>query len=136
MLAHKSYVGAPPVVGTGLIILVSFVPLVAFAPMLANGLSVGMLAGYTIYMCVHYACHFWAATPSGYLHRVRLHHAIHHYRDDAGNFGVTTSFWDRVFRTRIERSTEEPAEALNSAEPGKHRQRMLRLVGELFGVLA
>ena len=101
----QAYVGAPPTVGTGLIFLISFAPLAAFAPILANGLSVGMLAGYTIYMYVHYACHFWTPAPGGYLYRVRLHHAVHHYRDDGGNFGVTTSFWDRVFRTRIERST-------------------------------
>jgi len=35
-----------------------------------------------------------------------LHHAVHHYRDDEGNFGVTTSFWDRVFGTRIVRVTD------------------------------
>jgi Fatty acid hydroxylase superfamily len=64
----------------------------------------GMLMG-TIYVIVHHACHFWAPAPGGYLYRVRLHHAVHYYRDDNGIFGVTTSFWDRVLGTRIQPST-------------------------------
>jgi sterol desaturase/sphingolipid hydroxylase (fatty acid hydroxylase superfamily) len=102
----QAYVGAPPLVGTGAVFLVSFVPLVPFAPNIANGLAVGMLTGYTIYMCVHYACHFWTPMPGSYLYRVRLRHAVHHYRDDGGNFGVTTSFWDRVFGTCIARAAD------------------------------
>jgi sterol desaturase/sphingolipid hydroxylase (fatty acid hydroxylase superfamily) len=101
----RAYVGAPPMVGTSVVFVVSFVPLATFSPVLTNAVSVGMLMGYTIYMIVHHACHFWAPTPGGYLYRVRLHHAVHHYRDDNGNFGVTTSFWDRVFGTRIQPST-------------------------------
>jgi sterol desaturase/sphingolipid hydroxylase (fatty acid hydroxylase superfamily) len=101
----RAYVGAPPMVGTSVVFLVSFVPLVAFSPVIANAVSVGMLMGYTIYMIVHHACHFWTPTTRGYLYRARLHHAVHHYRDDNGNFGVITSFWDRVFGTRIQPST-------------------------------
>ena len=95
----RAYVGAPPMVRTAAVFLISFVPLVAISPILANAISVGMLAGYTVYMIVHHACHCWTPMPRGYLHRVRLHHAVHHYRDDNGNFGVTTSFWDRVLGT-------------------------------------
>jgi sterol desaturase/sphingolipid hydroxylase (fatty acid hydroxylase superfamily) len=102
----QAYVGAPPVVGTGLVFLFSFTPLVAFAPDLANGLTVGMLCGYAVYMSVHHACHFWTPTPAGYLYRIRLHHAVHHYRDDGGNFGVTSSVWDRVFGTRVARAVD------------------------------
>jgi sterol desaturase/sphingolipid hydroxylase (fatty acid hydroxylase superfamily) len=102
----QAYVGAPPGIGTGLIFLVSFAPLVEIAPALANGLTVGILSGYTIYMWVHHACHFWTAAPGGYLYRVRLQHAVHHYRNDGGNFGVTTAFWDRVFATRVERAID------------------------------
>jgi sterol desaturase/sphingolipid hydroxylase (fatty acid hydroxylase superfamily) len=100
----QAYVGAPPGVGSGLIFLLSFAPLVELAPALANGLTVGILSGYTIYMWVHHACHFWTPAPGGYLYRVRLQHAVHHYRDHEGNFGVTTAFWDRVFATRVERA--------------------------------
>jgi len=100
----RVYVGAPPMIGTSLVFLVSFVPLATYSIVLANAVCVGMLMGYTIYMTVHHACHFWMLTPGGYLYRARLHHAAHHYRNDDGNFGVTTSFWDRVFGTRIQPS--------------------------------
>ena len=97
----RAYVGAPPMLGTILVFLVAFVPLAPFSPIFADGLSVGMLMGYTGYLIVHYACHFWTAKPGGYLYRARLHHAAHHHRDSMGNFGVTTSIWDRAFGTLL-----------------------------------
>ena len=100
----RAYVGAPPMVGTGIVFLVSFLPLAAFSTVLASAISVGMLAGYSVYMIVHHACHFWTPGSRGYLRRARLHHAVHHYRDGNGNFGVSTSFWDVVFGTRIQPS--------------------------------
>ena len=100
----RAYIGAPPMLATGIVFLGSYAPFEAVAPIFANGLSVGMLAGYAVYALVHHACHFWMPAPGGYLYRIRLHHAAHHYSHDEGNFGVTTSFWDRVFGTRIQRS--------------------------------
>jgi sterol desaturase/sphingolipid hydroxylase (fatty acid hydroxylase superfamily) len=100
----RAYVGAPPMLGTSIVFLVSFLPLAAFSPVLASAISVGMLAGYSVYMIVHHACHFWTPASRGYLRRVRLHHAVHHFRDGNGNFGVSTSFWDDVFGTRIQPS--------------------------------
>jgi sterol desaturase/sphingolipid hydroxylase (fatty acid hydroxylase superfamily) len=110
----RAYVGAPPLVGTGIVFLVSFVPLAAFAVPLAIGLSAGMLAGYAVYMLVHHAIHFRTPRPGGYLYRARLHHAVHHYRDDNGNFGVSTAFWDRVFSTLI-----QPASAASPVAVGE-----------------
>ena len=97
----RAYVGAPPLVGTSLVFAVSFVPLAVYSGVLANAITVGMLLGYTTYMTVHHACHHWTLRPSAYLYRARLHHAVHHYKSEHGNFGVTTSFWDRVFGTRL-----------------------------------
>ena len=102
----QAYIGAPPLLGTIVVFLISFVPVATLAPALAIGLSVGMLRGYTVYLLVHHAIHIRTPTPGTYLYRARLHHAVHHYRDDEGNFGVTTSFWDRVFGTRIVRVTD------------------------------
>src|SRR5215510_15334678 len=102
----RAYVGAPPLLGTFLVFLASFVPFAMVAPIIANGVSVGMLAGYTLYMFIHYAIHFWEPPSGSLLYRARLRHAMHHYRDNGGNFGVSTSFWDRVFGTRIQRMME------------------------------
>lgn len=98
----KLYVGAPPFIGTGIVFLASFLPLAAFSVLLASAASVGMLVGYAGYMIVHHACHHWTLTPGSYLYRARLRHSGHHYRSQDGNFGVTTSFWDRAMRTRVE----------------------------------
>ncbi len=105
----RAYVGAPPGMGTSLIFLVAFLPMSELAPTLANGITVGMLAGYTTYQLVHHACHFSAPGRLGYLQRLRVHHAVHHYHPEAGNFGVTTPFWDRVFGTQIKRRTKAPS---------------------------
>jgi sterol desaturase/sphingolipid hydroxylase (fatty acid hydroxylase superfamily) len=100
----RAYIGAPPTLATAIVFLGSFVPLAAVAPVFANGLSAGMLIGYAAYALAHHAFHFWTPTPGGYLYRMRLHHAAHHYHNNEGNFGVTTSFWDWLFGTRIQRS--------------------------------
>jgi sterol desaturase/sphingolipid hydroxylase (fatty acid hydroxylase superfamily) len=110
--AHpRAYVGAPPLLGTGMVFLASFIPASVYSVLLANALSTGMLAGYTGYMIVHHACHHWTPASRGFLYRARLRHVAHHYRSDDGNFGVTTSFWDRVFGTHIRART--PAEKRN-----------------------
>jgi sterol desaturase/sphingolipid hydroxylase (fatty acid hydroxylase superfamily) len=97
----QAYIGAPPGLSTVTAFLISFAPLAPFAPIYASGESVGMLIGCTFYTLVHYACHAWAPAPGTYMYRARLHHAAHHYRDSDGNFGVTTSLWDRLFGTHI-----------------------------------
>jgi len=102
----NAYIGTPPLLGASVVFLISFVPVATFTPALATGLSVGMLTGYTVYLLVHHLIHFRTPTPGTLLYRARLHHSVHHYRDDEGNFGVTTSFWDRVFGTRIVRVTD------------------------------
>jgi sterol desaturase/sphingolipid hydroxylase (fatty acid hydroxylase superfamily) len=33
----------------------------------------------------------------------------HHYQSTPGNYGVTTSFWDWVFSTKLERRRRHPA---------------------------
>jgi sterol desaturase/sphingolipid hydroxylase (fatty acid hydroxylase superfamily) len=70
---------------------------------IAAGMTSGMICGYLWYVLVHYASHHWQPRPGSYLYRVRLRHARHHYSHDEGNFGVTVEFWDRVFRTELER---------------------------------
>ena len=37
----------------------------------------------------------------GYLGLLKRRHALHHHLDDHGNFGVTSGFWDHVFRTNL-----------------------------------
>jgi sterol desaturase/sphingolipid hydroxylase (fatty acid hydroxylase superfamily) len=97
----QAYVGAPPLLGTGMLFLMSFFPASTYSDVLASALSAGMLAGYACYMMVHHACHHWMPVPGSFLYRARLRHVAHHYRREDGNFGVTTSVWDHAFRTHI-----------------------------------
>jgi len=114
----RAYVGAPPLLGTGMIFLTSFFPASAYSVVLASALSAGMLAGYTCYMIVHHACHHWMPAPGNFLYRARLRHVAHHFKSDDGNFGVTTSFWDHVFRTHIKPLTRLPSGQLGSLRTG------------------
>ena len=93
------YIGAPPIIGTGLIVLVTFAPFVMHAPLVGGGLTVGMLGGYAAYMVIHHACHFWKPVPGTYLYQAWLQHAAHHFHHGGANFGVTTAFWDHAFGT-------------------------------------
>lgn len=58
----------------------------------------GVMIGYFGYEYVHAACHL-SPMRGRFLSRIKRFHAIHHYRDETINFGVTTSMWDYVFRT-------------------------------------
>jgi dihydroceramide fatty acyl 2-hydroxylase len=58
----------------------------------------GILAGFAAYEVLHYRMHF--RTPICRAEaRMRTRHLIHHYCAPALCFGVTTTLWDRVFRT-------------------------------------
>ena len=98
----SAYIGAPPLVGIVLIFFVIYFPANSVSPTIASGLTSGMLLGYMGYQLVHHATHFWKPATGSYLYRARLHHSGHHYHQPIGNFGVTTAFWDKVFRTLVD----------------------------------
>jgi sterol desaturase/sphingolipid hydroxylase (fatty acid hydroxylase superfamily) len=66
---------------------------------IASGLTSGLAAGYLWYVTVHHAVHHWRTQPGSYLHAVKRWHAKHHHATYPCHFGVTTIFWDLVFKT-------------------------------------
>ena len=42
--------------------------------------------------------------PGSFLYRWKHDHALHHFRADEGNFGVTSLAWDYVFGTALTRT--------------------------------
>lgn len=60
----------------------------------------GFLWGYLTYMNIHFMVH--RIPPSKHFTFWWRHHQIHHFQQHDRAFGVTTSFWDRVFRTMPE----------------------------------
>ncbi len=99
--APKDYVGAPPVIGILLILAIFYLPLVSTSAIAASGVTAGVLAGYACYMTIHHAAHYWKPSQSSPLYAICRHHALHHYRSEEGNFGITTTFWDHAFGTAI-----------------------------------
>lgn len=57
----------------------------------------GLVLGYLTYSGLHYAIHVYKAPKA--LQFLWTHHLLHHYQQPERAFGVTTRFWDKVFRT-------------------------------------
>jgi len=57
----------------------------------------GFEIGYLIYSLMHYFMHTKVKLP--FMYFMSFHHHLHHYRMPEKAFGVSSRFWDRVFRT-------------------------------------
>ena len=66
------------------------------------GFTAGITIGYLLYITVHHGVHHCRIRPGSYMYRLKHRHALHHHFNDAGNFGVTSGFWDKVFGTDID----------------------------------
>ena len=69
---------------------------------IASGVTIGLMLGYLWYVLVHTAIHRWRLDRGSLLYEAKLRHVRHHHAGQEGNFGVTTSLWDRLFGTKIE----------------------------------
>jgi sterol desaturase/sphingolipid hydroxylase (fatty acid hydroxylase superfamily) len=65
-----------------------------------SAIFAGLLSGYLAFIVIHYAVHRWPLEPSGWLYTARMWHTRHHRLENC-NYGVTTLFWDLVFRTYV-----------------------------------
>jgi sterol desaturase/sphingolipid hydroxylase (fatty acid hydroxylase superfamily) len=63
------------------------------------GFFSGFIAGYLVYDMMHYAIHHAQGFKTPLLRQIRNHHLAHHFRDTRRGFGVSSPFWDAVFRT-------------------------------------
>lgn len=98
-------IGTPIWMSFGILVVAVLLPswwLLGFE--LGNGFTFGMTTGYLAYSFAHHILHHWRILPGSYLYRVKHRHALHHFRQDEGNFGVTTLFWDHVFGTALSES--------------------------------
>jgi len=65
----------------------------------ACALTLGLLIGYLAYSITHHAVHYWRS-DNAWLRRRKRWHSLHHRPSQpAGRYGVTTAFWDHVFRS-------------------------------------
>ncbi len=90
---------SPTLLSGTLVLLLVFVPAALLGNWLqACALTLGLLAGYLGYAVTHHALHHWPG-DSRWLRRRKRWHGLHHHHRQPGRYGVTTSFWDRVFST-------------------------------------
>jgi sterol desaturase/sphingolipid hydroxylase (fatty acid hydroxylase superfamily) len=80
-----------------------------FGPFYSAPAFAGLLTGYLIYDMTHYAIHHYN-TKSPFWLSLKQHHSIHHYSESDRGYGVSTKFWDHVFRTMF-RKTKETKQA-------------------------
>jgi sterol desaturase/sphingolipid hydroxylase (fatty acid hydroxylase superfamily) len=110
--APLALVGTPTWVSLLVIFTFVFAPAWALGSLnIASGMAVGVMAGFQWYGLVHHAIHH--RKPRMIARRLIIasrRHAQHHYSTQPGNFGVTTSFWDRVFGTVLTTSMERSAQ--------------------------
>ncbi len=101
--APLAYIGTPPWVSVSVLTAIFLLPVWLWVGFdVANGLTVGVMTGYWWYGVVHHIVHHHTSSPSPtYFNSLRAWHMRHHYSPKGGNFGVTTSLWDHVFRTAI-----------------------------------
>ena len=69
-------------------------------PILAPGAKCGVALGYIMYDLTHYFTHH-SSPKSGYFKSVKQYHMAHHYRNGELGYGVSSKFWDLVFRTEL-----------------------------------
>src|SRR5271166_4521598 len=63
-----------------------------------SAIFAGLLLGYLAFIAIHYAVHRCPIEPNSPLYPAKMRHLTHH-RFENCNYGVTTIFWDIVFRT-------------------------------------
>lgn len=66
----------------------------------------GLVTGYLIYDCLHYATHHlpMKGQVGSYL---KSYHLKHHYADSDHGYGVSSPLWDHVFKTRFASSCDD-----------------------------
>ncbi len=89
----------------------TFIGLLVFLPALVLGnlwqacaLTLGLLSGYLAYAITHHALHHGHAeaflgTDSAWMKRRKRWHALHHRVVPHAHYGVTSAFWDYIWRS-------------------------------------
>jgi len=110
----RALIGTPTILSAALIAALVFLPALVLSDLWrASALTFGLLTGYLVYAIVHHATHHWRV-DNAWLRKVKRHHALHHSPIAVpGRYGVSSAFWDAVFRTngRSDSVHRQPAKA-------------------------
>ena len=99
---HKSpsaLICTPTIFSFSLITIFVFLPAFLLGGIwLSCALTLGVLTGYLIYSMTHHCIHHLRSKNRWLTQRKRWH-ALHHHIGNPGYYGVTSGFWDYVFKT-------------------------------------
>jgi sterol desaturase/sphingolipid hydroxylase (fatty acid hydroxylase superfamily) len=91
------YIGVSPIYTAFIVAVLNLIGYSIFGSF-GVSLGIGIMLGYLYYISVHWAYHHTTITPKSWLYKLKMRHIKHHHGSDT-NYGVSTSFWDRVFGT-------------------------------------
>ncbi|UCH64499.1 MAG: sterol desaturase family protein [Ignavibacterium sp.] len=91
----------PPSVSIPLAVLFFLLFQAIFGSVLVAPFFIGFIAGYLFYDISHYAIHHFNMHSKFWL-AIKNHHMKHHYQDPNKGYGVSSPFWDVIFRTGYE----------------------------------
>jgi sterol desaturase/sphingolipid hydroxylase (fatty acid hydroxylase superfamily) len=89
----------PPIVSGPLALAFYALFVAAAGPALGGALYAGFLAGYVAYDTIHYLVHTRPARARWFA-ALQRNHMRHHFEPYDHRFGVSSTLWDHVFRTR------------------------------------
>ena len=101
-LRPTALICAPTVLSGVLIFTLVFLPALLLGSLWrACALTLGVLTGYLAYAVTHHATHHWRGENAWLKQRKHWHARHHHAAEKPACFGVTNTFWDRMFSTRV-----------------------------------
>ena len=92
----------PPSVSIPLAVIFYFIFRLIFGGSLMLPFFAGFILGYLIYDITHYAIHHFNMHSKFWL-SIKNHHMLHHFQEDNKGYGVSSPFWDVIFRTTFSR---------------------------------
>jgi len=94
----------PPSVSIPLAVLFFFFFRLLIGEYLMLPFFAGFILGYLFYDISHYAIHHFNMHSKFWL-AIKNHHMLHHYQDEYKGYGVSSPFWDVIFRTTFKKSS-------------------------------
>lgn len=88
----------PPSISVPLAALFYGIFYLIFGNVYCGSFFAGFVLGYLLYDELHYATHH-ANWNTKFFQHIKKHHMKHHYQDPDKGFGVSSDFWDIIFRS-------------------------------------
>jgi sterol desaturase/sphingolipid hydroxylase (fatty acid hydroxylase superfamily) len=93
----------PPSVSIPLAVIFYFIFLAIFGQTVMLPFFAGFILGYLFYDITHYAIHHFNMHSKFWL-AIKNHHMLHHFQDEYKGYGVSTPFWDIIFRSNFDKT--------------------------------